>query len=159
VHKLLARQLRKHAPFGAAAPPELADLLLAVSRAYEASDADRALLERSAELANDELSAANALLSEDKLLLAESNAHLQRSLEEFKKVELELRQAQKLEAVGRLASGIAHEINTPIQFSKDSISFVQEACADMLALLDEYAKLRGSSADAAAAAVLWAGIE
>jgi len=156
---MLARQLRKHAPFGAAAPPELADLLLAVSRAYEASDADRALLERSAELANDKLSAANALLSEDKLLLAESNAHLQRSLEEFKKVELELRQAQKLEAVGRLASGIAHEINTPIQFSKDSISFVQEACADMLALLDEYAKLRGSSADAAAAAVLGAGIE
>ena len=36
---------------------------------------------------------------------------------------MELRLAQKLEAVGRLAAGIAHEINTPIQFVGDGRGF------------------------------------
>lgn len=52
-----------------------------------------------------------------------------------KEMELELRQAQKLEAVGRLAAGIAHEINTPIQYVSDSLHFVREAFADVDSLL------------------------
>lgn len=36
------------------------------------------------------------------------------------RLEIELRQAQKLEAVGGLAAGIAHELNTPIQFVGDN---------------------------------------
>jgi signal transduction histidine kinase len=42
-------------------------------------------------------------------------------------LEVDLRQAQKLEAVGRLAAGIAHEINTPIQFVGDSTRFLEDA--------------------------------
>jgi len=58
-HRLLQRQLRAH--FGPAAPPaELGRLLEAVSEAYQRSDADRVLLERSLELSSDELLLANA---------------------------------------------------------------------------------------------------
>jgi len=39
-------------------------------------------------------------------------------------MELQLRQAQKLEAIGQLAAGIAHEINTPIQYIGDNTVFM-----------------------------------
>ncbi|MFO0751171.1 MAG: ATP-binding protein [Myxococcota bacterium] len=55
-----------------------------------------------------------------------------------KKLESELSRAQKLESVGRLAAGIAHEINTPIQFASDSVCFVREAMRDMTGALEGY---------------------
>ena len=44
-----------------------------------------------------------------------------------KRLELELQSSQRLEAVGHLAAGIAHEINTPIQFVGDNLHFIEDA--------------------------------
>jgi len=46
-----------------------------------------------------------------------------------KNLETQLLQAQKLESVGQLAAGIAHEINTPTQYVRDNTRFLQEAFA------------------------------
>jgi PAS domain S-box-containing protein len=61
-----------------------------------------------------------------------------------KKLEMELRQAQKLESVGRLAAGVAHEINTPVQFVSDSVHFLQGGMNDLGTLIGEYRKLHAS---------------
>ncbi len=60
---------------------------------------------------------------------------------ERKRLEVDLRHAQKLEAVGGLAAGIAHEINTPIQFVGDNVRFLQEAFAALQRLLSKYRDL------------------
>ena len=51
------------------------------------------------------------------------------------KLERALGQAQKLESVGRLAAGIAHEINTPTQYVGDNIEFLQIAYESIVRLL------------------------
>jgi signal transduction histidine kinase len=48
-------------------------------------------------------------------------------ISERRNLEGQLAQTQKLEAIGQLAAGIAHEINTPIQFIGDNTRFVKEA--------------------------------
>jgi two-component system, NtrC family, sensor kinase len=117
VHTLLARQIRNC--FGEIAPsdPQYAAFIAVIDAAYQAADADRALLEHSIELASAEL--------------LERNAQLERDIESIKRLELELFQAEKLRAVGQLAAGIAHEINTPIQYVGDSVSFLKGAFTDI----------------------------
>jgi PAS domain S-box-containing protein len=63
---------------------------------------------------------------------------------ERQRLEAELRLAQKLEAVGELAAGIAHEINTPIQYVGDSLRFLNDAFLDSMNVLDCYEALRGA---------------
>jgi PAS domain S-box-containing protein len=54
---------------------------------------------------------------------------------ERRALERELAQAQKLESVGRLASGVAHEINTPVQFISDSVHFARDAATDLFRVI------------------------
>jgi len=54
-----------------------------------------------------------------------------------KQMEVQLRHAQKLESIGSLAAGIAHEINTPIQYIGDNTAFLGGALPDLLTCLAE----------------------
>lgn len=53
----------------------------------------------------------------------------------LKETQAELVQVRKLEAVGQLAAGIAHEINTPTQFIGDNLVFLKEALGPLMAAL------------------------
>ncbi len=67
--------------------------------------------------------------------------------DEKAQLEVQLFQAQKLEAVGTLAAGIAHEINTPTQFIGDNTHFLQDSFADIIELIDRTVALCKSLAD------------
>jgi len=62
----------------------------------------------------------------------------QRAEAERVQLESQLRLAQKLEAIGQLAAGIAHEINTPLQYVGDSVTFLQTSRQDGIAVLQAY---------------------
>lgn len=57
---------------------------------------------------------------------------------ELRRLGRELSAAQKLESVGRLAAGVAHEINTPVQFVADNVEFVRSAMNDVAAVIRAY---------------------
>ncbi|HEY5375806.1 MAG TPA: PAS domain S-box protein, partial [Polyangiaceae bacterium] len=61
---------------------------------------------------------------------------------ELKLTQAEMTSAQRMAAVGTLAAGIAHEINTPIQFVNDNMHFLQGAARDLFCVLDQLQSLR-----------------
>ncbi|HMG56044.1 MAG TPA: ATP-binding protein, partial [Kofleriaceae bacterium] len=83
------------------------------------------------------------LIAERTTELTQANQKLRDAAAQRERIEAELRLAQKLESVGRLAAGIAHEINTPIQFVSDNVTFVRDAVGGMV---DAFAGYRGLAA-------------
>jgi signal transduction histidine kinase len=61
---------------------------------------------------------------------------------ELRDLERELAAAQKLESVGRLAAGVAHEINTPVQFVSDYVQFAKTAMTEIAKVVLAYHALQ-----------------
>jgi PAS domain S-box-containing protein len=60
---------------------------------------------------------------------------------EQKRLEMQLAQTHKLESIGQLAAGVAHEINTPIQYVGDNTRFLNDAFTAVAELLEAYDRL------------------
>ena len=61
---------------------------------------------------------------------------------EQKQLEDQLMQSEKLDAIGRLAAGIAHEINTPTQYVSDNTQFLADSLGDLTELIKAADRLR-----------------
>lgn len=82
------------------------------------------------------------------LTVTERTADLQRALDNLSTAQAELLNAQKLEAIGGLAAGIAHEINTPIQYVGDNTKFVEESLNSLLNVVSASARLAAAASEA-----------
>jgi PAS domain S-box-containing protein len=61
-----------------------------------------------------------------------------RDISEQRELEERLLETQKLGAIGQLAAGVAHEINTPMQFIGDNLHFATSAIGELIGLLDRF---------------------
>lgn len=131
----------------------LSDFLMLI-QVQRASLSDSQRLSNELSKLNKELEDRVAARTEDLLLktreLEKSRRELEHEMQERSRMELELRHAQKLEAVGQLAAGVAHEINTPMQYIGNSLQFLRSAfneLNDLGLLLEDYLDSDQESSD------------
>jgi len=131
----------------------------------ELADASRWVVqeqERSMSLieARDELFAKNEALCAAQADLEGAYAKLQAEVATRERLEHELNLARKLEAIGQLSAGVAHEINTPLQYVGDSVHFLGQAfqrISGYIERVDQLAKAEQPPAWSEVLAALQAG--
>lgn len=94
------------------------------------------------------------LLEEAAVEAEERAAELSQALDDLRSAHSELKetqgklvQEQKLKAIGQLAAGIAHEINTPIQYIGDNVTFLEQSYIRLLTLLEHCQETLGLAKD------------
>jgi two-component system NtrC family sensor kinase len=98
----------------------MATRITATKARSQTSDADHAALEK---------------------LVAQKTRELDAVVAELKDSQAQRVRAEKLEAIGQLAAGIAHEVNTPAQFVSDNVTFLTRALRGMTDSLEAYRRL------------------
>jgi PAS domain S-box-containing protein len=94
------------------------------------------------EVAYDKTSGTNRVLLTSKVPLRDAAGQLTGiigigyDITERKAAEERMASSERHESIGRLAAGVAHEINTPIQYLSDSVKFIGEGVQELLAHLD-----------------------
>jgi two-component system, NtrC family, sensor kinase len=82
-----------------------------------------------------------SLISEKSQALEREHEELQLVRHRLQSAQGQLLQAQKLEAIGSLAAGIAHEINTPAQYATDNTTFLRKSFAKLIEIARAYQEL------------------
>ncbi len=73
--------------------------------------------------------------------LQKQGEELKKTLQDLRLSQTQLLQAQKLESVGQLAAGIAHEINTPAQFISSNIDFLEDSFTKIKRLINAFQEI------------------
>ena len=124
----LADKVRKDKDFSLRATKTSKDELGALTDAFNEMLGD--LQERDEELRQHRENLEN-LVNERTSALSAAYKDLQGEVDTRERLERELRLAQKLEAIGQLSAGVAHEINTPMQYIGDNIDFLGRAFSSL----------------------------
>jgi len=69
------------------------------------------------------------------IIIASNFTEIYHSEINARRLQQELMQSQKLEAIGTLSGGIAHELNTPIQFIGDNLAFISSITTELVSIL------------------------
>jgi PAS domain S-box-containing protein len=104
---------------------------------HEMEQTGHAVIDRNITVARSDAPSCNMLVS----VLPQTASHgagvigVAADVTHLAELEQQLAQALRLEAIGQLAAGIAHEINTPVQFVSDNTRFVSDSLRGLLPML------------------------
>jgi len=83
-----------------------------------------------------------AAVAERSAALMKSNEELQVAMKQLQNSHSQMVQQEKLASIGNLASGIAHELNTPVGFVCSNFSSIKEYILKFKTLIEKYRRLR-----------------